>query len=285
MSTSLDPTSRISRSAATNETSPADDEGSAYGLIAAKFLSFLKPTVALLILLGIWQETVGLKLFPQFTIATPSQTLQYVWHHPATMLSDAWSTLQVGLIGFGLALVGGILLGILISQFKLLRDALMPLLIITQVIPSIAIAPILVLVLGFGEAPRIATSTIIAFFPVLVNTLTGLDRREENMVALSRSMGATRLQTLRYFSLPNALPVIFAGARVSATMSVIGAVVGEFVVADKGLGYEILQGASSLRPDIVFAALLGLAIIGIAFFALVRVTEYIALPWARTRKD
>lgn len=245
--------------------------------------SYAKPGALLILMLAAWQFVVDMGYVPSIALASPTTTFSYIQGHFGFLIENSLATLKVIGLGFVLALAIGMILGMLITQIKFLEDALLPLLIVTQVIPSIAIAPLLVLLLGFGDAPKIATAASIGFFPVLINTISGLRSIDEDMSDLARSLRASSLQTLRQFTIPNALPYIFAGARVAITLSVIGAVVGEFVTADKGLGYLILQGSATLSPAIIFAALAFLAIIGIALFSAVRILEYWLVPWARVQ--
>lgn len=252
---------------------------------AQRGASILKPALALVVSIGAWQVIVDRGYLPKIAVASPTSTIGYISDNFSYLLMNTVATLRVVGVAFVLAMGVGVLLGILIHQFKLLEDALLPLLIISQVIPSIAIAPVLVLLLGFGDAPKVATAASIAFFPSLINTISGLRSADENMRDLARVLGASRLQTLRRFTLPNALPYIFAGARVSITLCVIGAVVGEFVTADQGLGYLVLQGSATMTPALIFASLVFLAVIGIALFSVVRLLEHWTVPWARVSES
>lgn len=244
----------------------------------------LKPLAVFVAAVVVWQILVDTKTLPNFEVASPTQTGSYMQGHSGLLLSNTATTLEEVALAFLIALVGGVVLAALINHFKLLEEAVLPLLVVSQVIPSIAIAPLLVLLLGFGMAPKVVVAAIISFFPVLVNTLAGLKGVSGDMLNLSRALGTSPWRNLRLFTLPNALPFVFAGARVGVTLSVIGAVVGEFVTAKNGLGYLILEGSSQLNPPLMFSALVVLAVMGIVLFSLVRVAEYAALPWVRAGK-
>lgn len=246
-----------------------------------KSLAVGKPLIAFVIALFIWQASVSFHVVPSIAVPPPGDVVTYIREHPGLLFSQSWATLRIVLISFAVASVSGGILGILISQFRIIEESLMPLMVLIQVIPSVAIAPILVILLGYGALPKIATATIIAFFPIVVNTLAGIKALDDDMYDLSRSLGARRVLRLRFFALPNSLPYVFAGIRISIALSVIGTVVGEFVTADSGLGYLILKGSGFLEPAQTFAALVFLAIIGIGLFFIVRATELIAIPWAR----
>ena len=241
----------------------------------------LKPLVVFVAAIVLWQVLVDTNALPNFEVASPTQTGSYLGSHPGLLLSNTGTTLEEVALAFVLALAGGVVLAALINHFKLLEEAVLPLLVVSQVIPSIAIAPLLVLLLGFGMAPKVVVAAIISFFPILVNTLAGLKGVSGDMANLSRALGTTPLRNLRLFTLPNALPFIFAGARVAVTLSVIGAVVGEFVTAKNGLGYLILAGSSQLNPPLMLSALVVLAVMGIVLFSAVRIIEHLALPWVR----
>ena len=247
----------------------------------ARVRTAVKPLIVLAVLIVAWQLIVTYKVLPSFEIASPSTVVSYIGHHPGLLARNGLSTLEEVSIAFALVLVLGIGLAVLISQFKVVEESVMPLMVASQVIPSIAIAPLLVLLLGFGIVPKVVTASIIAFFPILVNTVTGLKSMPDDMADLARSLGSSRLQTLRKFAFPNAMPYIFAGARVSITLCVIGSVVGEFVTADKGLGYLVIQAGSALDPGLLFSALVCLAAMGLILFSLIRLADYYLVPWAR----
>lgn len=241
-----------------------------------------KPLALFAVLIAIWQVVVDKGLIPTVALASPSEVFRYIVTQHAQLWTNSQATIKEIVLAFAIAFVAGVTLAVLIKEFKILNDALLPLLVVTQLVPSVAIAPLLVLILGFGDAPKIATAAVIAFFPILINTVAGLNNVEKDAIDLTRSLRASRIQTLRYLELPAAIPYMFAGTRIGITLSVIGAVVGEFVTADKGLGYLILQGSSNLNPTLVFASLVVLAGLGLLLFGAVRVVEYFVVPWNRT---
>jgi NitT/TauT family transport system permease protein len=187
-----------------------------------------------------------------------------------------------------LTILGGYLIALLISLplavalfgSRLLSHAIYPLLIIKQSVPVVALAPILIVVLGAGEAPRIAITVIIALFPMVVSTATGLKSTPVELTELSSAMGASFWKQLRDIRLPNAVPYIFAGAKISMTLAVVGAVVGEFVAAERGLGYLIYTSTAYFHVSIAFGAMIVLSIIGLALFQSIVWIERLAFPWA-----
>jgi NitT/TauT family transport system permease protein len=245
--------------------------------------SVAKPLAVLLVLCVLWQVAVDRHWVQDFLLASPTQIVSYIVHHPGEMWTNAWATIVEVLIGFGAALVLGLVLGIVMCEFRIVEDSLLPLFVTFQVIPTVAIAPLLVLFLGFGLEGKVVTALIVCIFPLIVNTVAGLRSLDEDTVSLALSLRANKFKMMTYFRLPNALPFIFAGARTSISLAVIGAVIGEFVSADKGLGYLVQQASSVLNTKQLYAALVCLALVGIILFSVVRVVEWWAMPWRRKR--
>ena len=166
-----------------------------------------------------------------------------------------------------------------LNSCKVLEETIYPLVIFTQVIPKIAIAPLLIIWLGYGAPPKIVIVFLICFFPMVIDTAAGLKSVEEDMLHLIRALGATPWQIFTKIRLPNAMPYIFNGMKISVTLAVVGAIVGEFVGASKGLGYLILVGSANLETNLLFAAVIVLSLLGIVLFSLVRALEKIFIPW------
>lgn len=231
-------------------------------------------------LLLLWQAASVAFRIPDFLLPSPLSIVRKIAEIPDRFLLHAWATLSEVLIGFALAVIGGILLAVLTSQSRFLSRTLFPMLVISQVIPTIAIAPVLVIWFGPGETARLIVVFLIAFFPIVVNTTAGLLRVNQDLLDLVRGLNASRWMIFRKIRLPNALPFVFVGMRISMTLSVIGAVVAEFVAATRGLGYLVFTGATNLDTRLVFAAVTLLAVMGIVLFQTVRVLQGIAVPWA-----
>lgn len=202
-------------------------------------------------------------------------------------LPNAWITLQEMLIGFAIGVSTGLVLGALIFHFKLIRQALLPIVISSQAIPVIAIAPVLIIWFGFGATPKIIIVALITFFPVAVNTIAGFESVERDAVSLMNSFGANGWQIFTKVRLPAALPYIFAGVRNAAAISAIGAIVGEWVGAHEGLGPVIIAANSGFNTDVVFAAIFYLAFMAIGMFLIVGLVARLAMPWyylSRTKR-
>lgn len=237
-------------------------------------------SVALLVaLVLLWQGLVSSNALPKFELAPPTEVASYLVNNKLFLTESMEATLEEVAIAFAISVVLSIGTGLLVNQVTAIRESVLPLLVVSQVIPSIAIAPLLVLLLGTGIAPKIVTAVIISYFPLAINTITGIARLDPDVRDFGKSLGLSKGRAMLRLSLPNALPSIFVGARISITLAVIGAVVGEFVTANQGLGYMILQGTSMQNPPMVFAAIVVLAVMGIVLFSLVRLLERRVVPW------
>lgn len=194
-------------------------------------------------------------------------------------LPAAWVTLSEMLLGFAFGTTTGLVLGTLISHSATMRRALLPLVIGTQAIPVIAIAPILILWFGFGMTPKVIVTALITFFPVAVNTIVGLSSVNRETINLMHSFGAGPWKIFTMVRFPAALPFIFAGLKNAAAISAIGAIVGEWVGAHEGLGPVMIAANAGFKTDVVFAAIFYLAIMAISMFVLVAVVERLVMPW------
>ena len=226
-----------------------------------------------LILLIAWQQAVPVLGLSEFVLPTPAQILARMAKDHALLLTHARVTLLEVLGGFALAVAAGIPTALLIFYSRLFERAVYPLLIAEQAIPKVALAPLVVLYLGYGWAPKIFLAFLIGYFPVVVSTVVGLQSLDAAMVSLVRSMGANGWQTFVKIRLPAALPNIFGGLKLAIGLAVIGAVIGEYVAAEKGLGYLQLQANSQFDTTLNFASVVMIALLGVLLFALLRVAE------------
>ena len=239
----------------------------------------LLPILVVLALIGIWQAVVAIFDIKTYVLPAPSEIVSTAVSDADLLLPNLRVTIVEMLLGFGLATIVGVGLGILIASSAVFRRGVFPLVIASQTIPVIAIAPVLVIWFGYDILPRVLVTALIAFFPLTVNTVTGLRAVDSELVRLFRSLDASRLQIFRKLTFPSGLPYIFAGLKVAATLSVIGATVSEWVGADKGLGYQIITDTQQLETTRVFASILLLSLSGIALYLIVAGIERISLPW------
>jgi len=243
------------------------------------------PAATVLVLLALWELAVRVFSIPPFLLPSPGRIYEELAKSAQHLPINVAATLLTAVSGFLLSVLIAIPLGILIASWPALSRAIYPLLLIIQSTPIVAIAPILVVVLGTGHLSRMSVAFLIAFFPLLVATVTGLLAVPRDLVDLARVMRMSFWQALRFVRLPAAAPVIFGGLKVSISLSVIGAVVAEFVTANAGLGYLITQSTAFFNVPLAFGAVVLLSLMGIVLFGLVMAAERLIAPWTRTTRS
>jgi NitT/TauT family transport system permease protein/putative hydroxymethylpyrimidine transport system permease protein len=230
-----------------------------------------------------WQGVASLHSVDDLTLASPTETFDALRDDWSLLMDNAATTLVEVLLGLAISVVAGALFAVSMHLVRPLRDAAYPLLVGSQAIPIVVLAPLFVLAFGYGIGPKLAIVALICFFPITVNLLDGLRSAPPELLKLMRSMGASRLRTLRSVELPAALPSLFSGLKIAATVSVIGAVFGEWAGADKGLGRLVLLGNNQLETARVYAGIVILTLMAVGLFALTALAERLAIPW--NRKD
>jgi putative hydroxymethylpyrimidine transport system permease protein len=246
---------------------------------------YLLPLAVILLLLGAWELAARWNLISNalhiedFLVPAPSEIAKSLWEDRSLLSSNGWVTLKEVLLGFAIAAFAGIGFALLIHLSELARRAVYPLLIASQTIPIVILAPILVVWFGFGLTPKLVIVALICFFPITVNTLDGLRSVDPELTKMMRSLGAGRLQRLWRAELPTALPYAFSGAKVAITVSVIGAVFAEYVGSSEGLGHLINQAQAQLLTARSFAAVVVLSAIAILLFGLVSLIERWVVTW------
>lgn len=228
---------------------------------------FAPPALFLLVTLGLWEAAVHAFGIARWLLPAPSAIAQRfartqdLWYHTGLTLMEAGA-------GFAISAVLGIALAAGIANSRWLERGLFPYVIVSNAIPIIAIVPLLNIWLGFGLATKVVIAAIITFFPIVTNATRGLKSADPRILDLMHSVNATRRQIFLKVQLPSALPFIFAGFKIAASLSLVGAVVGEFYGADRGLGYLVITAATQLRTDLLFVAIFVLAAIGILTFTM-----------------
>ncbi|WP_162419686.1 ABC transporter permease [Microvirga brassicacearum] len=241
------------------------------------------PGITIVVALLIWEFSTRYFGIKEFILPAPSVVLATAVTIAPELMRNMWATLSVLLVGYGLGVVLGIALAVLMIILPPVRRALYPLVVMSQTIPKIAIAPLLILWFGVGPEPKVFIIALLAFFPVLVNTVAGLEGTDRGHLELMRSVNANLWKVYRHVRLPAAVPQIFAGLKLALTVSVIGAVVGEWVVGNQGLGYLLLAYNSSLLTANVFATLLLIILISaVLFYSITRIER--VFSW-RARLD
>jgi NitT/TauT family transport system permease protein len=230
------------------------------------------PLLALMILAA-WQIAVPLAGVSEFVLPTPWTIVKRIVTDWSLLLRNAWVTTLEVLLGFGLAAMTGIPTALMIFYSRIFERAVYPLLVALQTVPKVVLAPLLVLYLGYDWAPKIFLAFLISFFPIVIATVVGLQSLERPMVSLLRAMGANEWQIFSKLRIPAALPNIFGGFKVGIGLAVIGAVIGEYVAAERGIGYLQLQANSKFDTSLSFAAVVVISAVGVALFSAISFLE------------
>jgi len=236
---------------------------------AASWRRFTDPAILFIVLALLWEKAVDLLGIKRYLLPPLSQVMDSLWSHRAALLAQSWVTTQEVLAGFALALAGGVLLGLLIHALPVARRALYPLIVVFQGLPKIALAPLMVVWFGYGDASKVLMAFLFAFFPVVIATMGGLAGTPAHLVEHFRAIRAPAWTTFRRLHVPSALPSIMDGAKSAMPLAVIGAIVGEFVGSERGLGHLILEANANARTDYLFAALVVISLVAGLLYLLV----------------
>lgn len=239
----------------------------------------LKLILTLALLIAAWELVCRVLEIPVFLIPAPSQVAWRLYEKRDLYLLHTWITLYETTAGFLLAVVFGIVSAAIIVVIPRLRDVVMPLLLVAQLVPKVAIAPLLLIWFGYGLFPKILVAFLVAFFPIVVNGASGLASVQPELLDLGSSLQASRWQTFWKFRIPSALPELFSGMKIAVTLAIIGAIIGEFVGGNRGLGYLIIVANQELDTPLAFAAIFLLSAAGIALYAVIELFERMLIPW------
>ncbi|MFC8521500.1 MULTISPECIES: ABC transporter permease [Micrococcaceae] len=239
------------------------------------------PFVVFLAILVAWGAVVELFKIPAYLLPGPVAVFERLFSDASSLWTHTQSTLVVIVIGLLLSIVIGIPLGLVIALSRTAKQLLYPQVMILQLVPKIAVAPLLLVWLGFSINTKIGLVILITFFPLLMASISGFRILDERLLYLTRSMGATRWQTFWFLRFPAALPVIFSGIKTSATIAITGALVAEFLGSNSGLGYALLRASGALDTTYMFAILVILTVIGVIVNYLVEAVEWLLTPWQR----
>jgi len=243
---------------------------------------YLPPALLILLLVTLWQSATWIWRVEAYLLPSPLRIASAGMEARGLLGEHIQQTLRETLLGFGLALLVGLALAVMIDLFSWLRRALYPLLVVSQTVPIMAVAPLLVIWLGYSIWPKVIVVALMCFFPIVVATADGLQSAEPDLLSLLQAMGATRRQVFFKVRVPGALPAMFSGIKIAVTYSVIAAIVGEWVGASKGLGIFMLRASNSFRTDWVFAAIVVSSLLSILLFLSVALAERLLLPWYYT---
>jgi NitT/TauT family transport system permease protein len=239
------------------------------------------PVLSFALLIIAWEVLIVALKVPEYLVPAPSKFLARLFQSRQLIWTQTLVTAYEVVLGFTAAAVISIPLALLIASVPALERGVYPIIVFFQLIPKIAIAPLFIVWFGFTVFPKVLLTFLLCFFPVLVDSMTGFKSIDPRLLYITRSMGANRWQTFRYIRLPAAMPLIFSGLKVSIVFASTGAIVGEFVGANSGLGYLLLRGTSYLDTPLIFAALVALSVMGLLFSYIVQGSEQLVMPWQR----
>ena len=242
---------------------------------------WISPLLLIAVILGAWEIGVRVSGAPPWLVPAPSDVVRSIAEDWNVLLPNALVTFSEVLIGFACAVVAGVGLGIAVYRCPTLNRALYPIIIASQTIPVPALAPLLLVSLGYGLEPKVVVTALVGFFPIVVNTVEGLRSTDRDVVNLLRSFGASRGKVFRLAEFPSSLPSIFAGARIAVAICVIGAVFGELVGARAGLGYLMVRAIAQFETPRMVAAIVLLSVMSTGLFATVGLVERALLPWRK----
>jgi NitT/TauT family transport system permease protein len=243
-----------------------------------------RPVLLVVALLAGWWAVTEAELVAPYILPSPGDTWQAAQQNAAYLAQNTWVTTWETVIGFIIATVVGIFVAVMMIYSSSLEKTVYPLILFAQVVPKIAIAPLFIVWLGFGPSPKILVAVLMAFFPIVISGLAGLRSVDPEILELTSTMGASKFRTFMKVRFPASLPQLMSGLKVAATLAVTGAVVGEFVGANEGLGYVILQANGSLDTAMLFAALIIMSLLGIVLFAIIEIAETLLIPWHASRR-
>lgn len=226
-----------------------------------------------------WEAASRLGWIAPFIMPAPTEIVSEIARAWRDLIYHAYVTSVEVVLGFLLATVAGVGLALLMVYVRAFERAVYPWIVVSQVIPKVALGPLFVIWLGFGLLPKVTIAFLIAFFPILVDALIGLKSVDQEPLFLLRSMGARRLRTFWYLQLPHALPNIFGGMRVAMTLATVGAIIGEFIGANEGLGYLLLFANGTINTRLLFAALFAVSILALLLYVALLALEKVFIPW------
>jgi NitT/TauT family transport system permease protein len=247
--------------------------------------AWVRPLLFLVVIVVAWDLSIRLFHIPAYQIPSPGDVVSVLWTDWPELLRQCWPTTYATVCGFVLSALFGIPIAMLIAGSRTVESYVYPLLVFSQSVPKIAIAPLFVVWFGFGIIPKVISAFLLGFFPVVVSAVQGFKSVDPDMVDLARAMQGSRFQVFRAVNLPHAMPAIFSGLKVSVTLAVVGAVVGEFVGSNSGIGYVMQRSIGTFDLPTMFAALVILALLGVILFWIVDRVERFIIPWHVSQRD
>ncbi|GAA4913147.1 ABC transporter permease [Nesterenkonia rhizosphaerae] len=257
----------------------------AFRSLSGKLSTVAYPSVFLLIVFAIWWFVTNTGMAPRYILPSPQDTWAQLTENSSYLMRHTWVTTVETIVGFLIAVVVGVGMAVVMVYSKMMERTFYPIILVAQVIPKIAIAPLFIVWLGFGPEPKILVAVLMAFFPIVIAGISGLRSVDPEALELASIMGGSRWKTFVKIRFPAALPELMSGFKVAATLAVTGAVVGEFVGSNEGLGYVILQANGHLNTAMLFAALIIMSLLGILLFLILEVIERFTIPWHASHRN
>jgi putative hydroxymethylpyrimidine transport system permease protein len=241
----------------------------------------LPPLLLLAAAVGLWELIVRAFDVQDYVFPAPSAVATSLVDDSGLLAHATLVTVREVVLGFALAVVTAIAIAVPIHFSAALRRALLPILVVSQTVPTVVLAPVLAIVLGYGLTPKLVVVAVVCFFPIVVNAVDGLASADDELIRMMRTLHGSRLAIFRRVEWPGALPAIFSGLRIAATYAAVGAVFGEWAGSTSGLGFVMLQAQPALETDRIFAAVLILSALALGLYALVTAAERVLVPWTR----
>ena len=283
------PTTDTSSHSAANGQDPQDDMRRAPKSLLLRRLKRigwnLLPPLTFVAIVLFWSWSVKAFKIPAYLLPGPGAVFARLFSDYLLLWNNAVITMTEIVLGFGLTLLTAIPVGLVIALSPLSKQILYPPIVLLQLVPKIAVAPLFLVWLGFGMESKVLLTLLMTFFPLLIASISGFQILDTRLLYLTKSMGASAWHTFRYLRVPAALPVIFSGIKTSATIAATAAIVAEFVGANQGLGYVLLKGTSTMDIELTFAVLVVLTIIGIVLNYVVEISEWVMTPWQRSANN
>lgn len=242
------------------------------------------PVLVIAVLLVIWELAVQLAGIPLYVLPAPSDTIRALVKDFPALMGHAGITVMEALAGMGISFVVGIITGIMIDAMPTFKRCIYPILVVTQTVPTIVLAPIFIIYMGFGYAPKILTVVLMCFFPIVVSFSDGLGQMDEGYLNLVRTYGGSRMQVYRLVKIPSAMISLLSGLKVAATYSISGAVVGEWIASQSGLGYYLIRAKNGYMLDKVFACVVMIILLSLMMNGLVKLFGWLVLPMEHHKK-
>jgi ABC-type nitrate/sulfonate/bicarbonate transport system permease component len=254
-------------------------------LLALRARAVVPPVAFFVLVLVAWEVYVRARGVADYVLPPPSEVWRALVDMAPTLGTDVRVTVTEAVIGLVVAAMAGVAFAVLIAMWPFARRAVYPLLVVSQTIPALVLAPIFIVWLGFGLLPKVVIVALVGFFPIVVSSVDGLVNADPERIDLVRSFGGSRTQCLRLVQVPSALPSFFAGCKIAATYAVVGAVIGEWMGASEGLGLVMTNASRSFRLDRVLAAVVVVALVSLLLFAAVGVLARLATPWTAAARS